>query len=185
MFQHDTKAKQNPNVMVKGQAKIVSRTDYAKFYKIILRSKDADEFDYNSGAGELNIHRFDNVSFPVAVDDNAVLIMESFVAENKDGELDDGYTVHIRELMQPRTWSSDRKGSSDIVLTGKGAVWQNGSVCVDSLGIPITNPTMFKNTSLTVEIKSILTDYPTFKVEGDWTLTFWLVVLNQENEFKV
>lgn len=185
MYQTLIKGKDNPNVMVKGQPKIVSHTDYAKFYKIILRSKDADDFDFNSGAGELNYHRFDNVSFPVAVDDNAVLIMDSFVAENKDNELDGGYTLRIRELMQPRTWSSDRKGTTDIVLSGKGAVWQNGSVAMSSCGIPITNPTMFKNTSLTIQIDSIEADNPTFKVEGDWVLTFWLVILNGDNDFKV
>ena len=48
MYQALIKGKDNPNVMVKGQPKIVGDTDYAKYYKVILRSKDADTKTYNN-----------------------------------------------------------------------------------------------------------------------------------------
>lgn len=185
MYQALIKGKDNPNVMVKGQPKIVGDTDYAKYYKVILRSKDADTKTYNNNDGTPNQCIFNKVNLPEGVDGNAVIVFDSFVAENKTNELDGGYTVSIKEVLQPRTWGSDKKGSTDILLTGKGSVWQNGSVQASSCGIPVTNLTMFRNTRLTIQIDSIKANDTTFSVQGDWVLTFFLVIFNGDNEFKV
>jgi hypothetical protein len=173
-------SKQSPNVMVKGQHKIITHNEYAKYYKIVLRSRDAQYWSNNNlNDGTPNLHRFSEITFPEGIDGNATLIMDSFVAENRNGELDGGYTVHIKELMQPRTWGTDRQGTTDMVFAGKGSVWQNGSVGEMSCGIPITNPTQFRNTPLTVQINSIKLLDPAFAVVGDWCLTFWIVVREQ------
>lgn len=182
MFQHDIKGKQSPNVMVKKFPRITNSIDYAKYYKIVLRSKDASSSSINTNEDSTpNFHVFNNVHFPEGIEGNAVIVMESFVAENLNNELNGGYTVSIKEIMQPRTWGSDKKGSTDIVICGKGGIWQNGSVCIESCGIPITNPTFFRNATITVQIDSIADFTDAFKVQGEWVLTFYIVQLGGDN----
>lgn len=184
MFQAGFTGKDNPNVMVKRQPKIRTTTDYNKYYKIVLRSRDANSWSYNNaGNGAPNQHIFNEITFPDGLHGNVIMIMESFVAENAAAELDGGYTVSIKEIIQPRTWGTDKQGPTDIVLTGKGSVWQNGSVCSDSCGIPISNAAFFRNATMTVKIDSIRLADPNFKVQGDWVLTFWLVQMDNENDF--
>jgi hypothetical protein len=179
MFQHATKAKL-PNALLKNREKLSTSVDMPKYYKIVLRSKDADSFANNG-----TTHYFNNVSFPEGVFDSAVVVMDSFVGENFEGELDKGYTVSIKELMQPRSWGSNTKGITDIVLTGKGGVWQSSSVDASGCGIPVTNPTFFRNARLTVQLDSIEQDTTDFIIQGEWVLTFWIIQLNGENQFSV
>jgi hypothetical protein len=150
--------------------------------KFVFRSKDADYFSNNSLAdGKPNLHIFNEVNFPEGIEGMAILVMDSFVAQNLNGELDGGYTLSIKDLIQPKTWGSDKNGSTDILFAGRGGLYQNGSVCIDSCGIPITNPTFFRNSRITVELNTIKADYPDFAVVGDWVLTFYVVQLGGQN----
>lgn len=179
MFQAAAKSKQNPNVMEKGQSKIKSTSEYAQYHKFILRSKDAAGSTNNNALnGTPCTRRFDNITFPTGVTGKGVLIVDSFVSQNPTAELDGGYTVSIKEIFQPRTFGSDREGTTDIVLTSKGAIWQNGSVGNATCGIPINNLSQFRNTSLTVQIDGIATNAATtFNTVGEYVLTFWIITI--------
>lgn len=175
MFQAGAKTKL-PNMMTKGQAKNETAKGQPKYYKLVLRSRDADTKTNNAlNNGTPNLCRFNIVNAPEGLSGNAVLVVDSFVAQNTSAELDGGYTVSIKELLQPKTYGSDHKGPTDIILTGRGGVYQAQSVDATSCGIPITNRTFFRNCTLTVQIDTIQSSFPAFSVVGDWCLTMWLI----------
>lgn len=182
MFQAGSKSKL-PNVILKKQPK--NQTDKAqpKYYKLIFRSRDADSWsNNNANNGSPNYSRFNSVNMPEGLSGNAVLIVDSFVAENLNGELDGGFTVSIKELLQPKTYGTDKDGVTDIVLCGKGGFWQNSSIDVSTCGVPIQNPTFFRNTPITIEFKSIALNNPAFTVGGEWVLICWLIDIGQDGD---
>ena len=122
---------------------------YHKYYKIILNSQHAR---YNNGefTWDITLPLFDNLHTKVGW----ILGVESFYTSNVPGAVlevgQGGYAnLHLRELTQITSFSSDRKANSDVILTLNSTYVKNDLV-QSSIGIPISDENFFINKSLTM-----------------------------------
>jgi hypothetical protein len=89
--------------------------------------------------GSPNYSRFDFINFPEGLSGNAVLVVDSFIAQNLNGELRmEEYTVHLKEVLQPKSYDAFHDGPTDIILAGKGGIVSSSKCrCYMACGIPI------------------------------------------------
>lgn len=148
--------------------KNIVKTPYAQYFKIVLRSVDRD-----SGTSK-TLARFSNVTLPDFFHKQAVLLVESFVCTSGDmGSVE----LHLPELLQPRSYNSKTKGASDTLATFTGD-YQNGSVNVDTLGVPITDQSFFQNKNLTIYFTNP-TNGSVATPTGEWVLTLAIASLDE------
>lgn len=144
--------------------------DFPKYHKLILRSTDKQ-----SGTNESATF---NIKLPNTFSRDAVLVPESFFMENEDSSAlaTVPYSVHLRQLMQPNSYSSATGNATDVLFTTAGYSYIN-SAQTSSWGIPILNGGFFNNNMLTIYFSST---YSNFTHTNDWTLT--LAVIEPSND---
>jgi hypothetical protein len=86
------------------------------------------------------------------------------------------YNIHIPEISQPLSYSSDTKGNSDIVLSWGNQEFQNNSGC--GL-IPIVDKGLFRSKQITVNIRMRSIEDMSF-----WTQPWTLVFIIQEELYE-
>jgi hypothetical protein len=139
--------------------------NFPKYHKIILRSTDKQ-----SGT---NANATFNIKLPNNFSRDAVLVSESFYMENEDSSAlaTVPYSLHLRQLMQPNSYTSATGNATDALFTTAGYSYVN-SAQISSLGIPIVNGGFFNNNALTIYFSST---YANFTHANDWTLTLAIV----------
>lgn len=122
---------------------------FPKFYKVILNSQHAR---YSNGefTWEVTLPLYDNLHTKVGW----ILGVESFYTSDvPNGVLEVGQggyaNLHLRELTQIASFSSDRKANTDVILTLNSTYVKNNLV-TNSIGIPITDEHFFVNKCLTM-----------------------------------
>lgn len=146
---------------------------YPQYFKVVLRSADRD-----AGSTKLDA-RFSGVAINAPFQTPAVLVVESFRLSHTSNAtlVNSVIELRLRGINQPRTWESSTKSASDLLTTFKGYEYQNGSACVDSIGVPVTDPNLFQNNSLNVYFttgdNSALTEFA-----GEWVLVLNVVALD-------
>lgn len=119
-----------------------------------------------------------NQALPIDPALNFKLFVENFFFSNEsDNSLTalDQYTyrVDILELPQSHTYSSKTGTYSTTILINKGRSFSAGYIHSDSYGLPVTNPRIFSNNSITVAITSDL--IPAANLLRDWSCTLVMV----------
>ena len=122
---------------------------YPKFYKLVLNSANARYFN-GDFSFDVNIPTYDNLHTKVGW----VLGVDTFVTSNTPG----GITatggglfanLHMRELTQITSYSTDKKAQSDCILTFNSAFVKN-YIDTNTVGLPIADENFFINKQLTL-----------------------------------
>lgn len=173
-----------PNLMRKGQDKVVTKNRYPQYFKLVLRSRDRD-------AGSTKSHaKFSNVKMPDSLGENAVFMVESFQLTFGDDAGIEQLEVHMPELMQPLSWSSRTKNVTDLIcVTDSFGSYTNGSCNVDGLGVPILDRNFFRNNQLSIVITTPENEsgyprhdedqWPNEALRGEWVLVAYIVSLDE------
>lgn len=144
---------------------------FPQFYRIILRSKD------RVAGSTRNNAVFHNVTISERLKCPTVLFVESFSMENKDSG---AYTNEVLEmrltgLPQPRTWDSTTQTTTDLLAVVSGYTYYHSSPNSDSVGIPITDPNQFQNSSINIYFRKADSTPFADDFAGDWTLVLDVV----------
>jgi hypothetical protein len=146
---------------------------YPSYRKLVFRSVDRD-------AGSLRINaRYSGVTLNEKLTTPAVLIVESFQMANADSGALNNTVLELRMagLINGRSWDSKTKANSDLMCAFKGYSFQNGSVNVDTVGIPVYDPNAFQNALINIYFTT--NDGTTINdFVGDWTLVLNIVALD-------
>jgi hypothetical protein len=154
MFQYPAASTQ-PNLQHAGQALIRTRGDYPQSFKLVLRSADRDPASSKMAA------QFLDVRLPEGCGTGpATFVVESFAFETglagaaHAGAV--GFEVSIPELTHPRSFDTRARGCTDVVCYVPAAHTHfSQSVTAHSLGTPVTDPNFFRNTRLTVVLRTL------------------------------
>lgn len=136
---------------------------YPKYHRIILRSVDKIEGTNNNAQFIVDLPDYEFLR-------TAVLMVEHFYVANQDSSAlgTAFYHVHLKELIQPKSYCSDNQCPTDIILTTGGYFHEFFGIQTNTFGIPILDKTLFNNKRITIQIDSPLAG---FTFNNDWCLT--------------
>ena len=122
---------------------------YPKFYKLVLNSANARYYN-GEFSFDINIPLWDSYNTKVGW----VLGVESFFTSNTPAgitPLGGGLfgNLHLRELCQITSYSTEKKAQSDCILTFNSAFVKN-YIDTNTVGLPITDEGFFINKQLTM-----------------------------------
>jgi hypothetical protein len=122
---------------------------YPKFYKLVLNSANARYYN-GDFSFDVNIPLWDSLTTKVGW----VLGVDSFFTSNTPA----GITgtggglygnLHLKELTQITSYSTDKKAQSDCILTFNSASVKN-FLTINSVGLPIADENFFINKQFTL-----------------------------------
>lgn len=142
--------------------------DYSHYHKIILRSG-------NKISGT-NTDAMFNVTLPNDFFNSAVLNVETFVANGSVDLTDTSYSIHIPQLLQPKSYDTITNNLSDVVLVNIGQSFQNPAT-TSSLGVPITDPSFFNHKMLNVRFKDTAGNLASI---GDWIMVLTIYEVSND-----
>lgn len=169
----------NNNTQNVDYKKILTAHNYAQIHKIYLRSIDRV-------SGTIDNAVF-NVKLPDGLHGRGVLVAEDF-SQVGTSFANTPLEVHIRDIAQTRSYSSQTNGYCDVICTSRGGQWQNAGSSTSSLGIPIQDLTTFRNTQLTVYFSTVdgttssglpNTTALTPALTNHWSMTMYLIAIDE------
>lgn len=122
---------------------------YPKFYKLVLNSANARYYN-GEFSFDVNIPTFDNLHTKVGW----VIGVDTFVTSNTPAgitPLGGGLfgNLHMRELTQITSYTTEKKAQSDCILTFNSAFVKN-YIDTNTVGLPIADENFFINKQLTL-----------------------------------
>lgn len=145
---------------------------YPKFYKLVLNSANARYYN-GDFSFDVNIPMWDSLTTKVGW----VLGVDSFLTSSAIGgiTLTGGgafANLHLRELTQITSYSTDKKAQSDCILTFNSGMTKN-YLGTDNVGLPITDENFFINKQFTM----YFTDSTLTKVVAPQNSVFQVTIL--------